>query len=69
MSIEKEGMYHKLKSITSYILICDVCGEVGQVTSNFADAVQYKKQEKWKSQKDSNGDWEDVCPNCQSGKL
>jgi len=61
MSIEKAGF--------SYDLICDVCGEIGHSTFDFHDAVQFKKVEGWKSQKDSDGDWEDVCPDCQRGEL
>ena len=43
-----------------YALQCDICGE----GASFNDAVQYKKDEGWKSQK-HNGEWEDICPECQ----
>jgi hypothetical protein len=47
-----------------YELICDICGDSIVGFDNFSEAVGYKKQEGWKSQK-HNGEWEDVCPNCQ----
>jgi len=48
-----------------YALTCDICGEDAPETfDDFYDAVQYKKDEGWKSLK-NNGDWEDVCPDCQ----
>lgn len=46
-----------------YILICDICGEVAETFNDFYDAVQFKKDEDWKSRK-INGDWHDVCPGC-----
>lgn len=51
-----------------FSLICDVCGnEAGVLFDDFYDAVAYKKEEGWKSQK-CNSDWEDVCPECQEAK-
>jgi hypothetical protein len=48
-----------------YTLICDICGENAPETfDDFYDAVRYKKNNGWKSQK-YKGEWEDVCPNCQ----
>jgi hypothetical protein len=50
-----------------YYLICDICGEeADEAFDDFYDAVQYKKDNGWKSQK-RNGQWEDVCPDCQEG--
>jgi hypothetical protein len=58
MTIEKEGK--------KYCLYCDICGEEAEERFfGFYEAVQYKKQNGWKSQK-SNDEWEDVCPECQS---
>ena len=52
------GMYH---------LFCDTCGEkLFEVFHEFRDAVNYKKQNGWKSQK-HRGEWEDVCPECLEG--
>ncbi|HHW90826.1 MAG TPA: hypothetical protein GX745_08005 [Clostridiales bacterium] len=61
MSIEKEdGMYR---------LYCDICGEkTSESFFDFYDAVQHKKQEGWRSQK-NQGEWEDVCPDCQEAEL
>jgi len=48
-----------------YTLTCDICGEKAIETfEEFHEAVQYKKDEGWKSQK-YKGEWEDVCPECQ----
>lgn len=50
-----------------YHLICDICGEEAEEGfDDFYEAVEYKKTEGWKSQK-RNGQWEDVCPDCQEG--
>lgn len=47
-------------------MICDICGgEAEESFFEFYDAVNYKKREGWKSQKDKDGAWEDVCPECQ----
>ena len=58
MTIEKEG--------SKYYLYCDICGEEAEEFFGFYEAVQYKKQNGWKSQK-YKGEWEDVCPECQEG--
>lgn len=51
-----------------YTLTCDICGEeANKDFFEFYDAVQYKKNNNWKSRK-RNGEWEDICPNCQSNK-
>lgn len=48
-----------------YILACDICGtEEDETFYDFYDAVEYKKENGWKSQK-HKGEWEDVCPECQ----
>jgi len=48
-----------------YTLDCDICGEsVDEVFDDFYDAVDYKKDNGWKSQKHGD-EWEDVCPECQ----
>ena len=46
-----------------YTLTCDECGEEIDFYS-FMEAVDYKKENGWKSRKDRYGDWEDICPNC-----
>lgn len=49
----------------SYILICDICGEGAcKDFDDFYEAVDYKKKEGWKGKK-INGEWQDVCPDCQ----
>jgi Fe2+ or Zn2+ uptake regulation protein len=48
-----------------YILVCDICGtEEDETFYDFYDTVEYKKENGWKSQK-HQGEWEDVCPECQ----
>lgn len=48
-----------------YTPACDICGEELDGEFNFYDAVDAKKRAGWRSQK-VNGQWEDVCPECQS---
>lgn len=53
------------KQSGQYYLICDICGEEAEETfDDFYDAVEYKKENGWKSQKRNSG-WQDVCPECQ----
>ena len=48
-----------------YYLICDVCGEEAPASfCEFQEAVRYKKAEGWRSRR-RDGEWEDVCPDCQ----
>ena len=47
-----------------YSLTCDVCGETIEDFEVFQDAVDYKKENGWKSRKNKYGEWEDVCPEC-----
>lgn len=56
------------RSDGQYILYCDICGEeADEDFFDFHDAVDYKKDNNWKSQK-HKGEWEDVCPECQEAK-
>ena len=56
-------MITKIKG--SYRIICDECGEVfPKKFKVFYDAVNYKKDNKWKSRKIPNG-WKEICPDCQ----
>jgi hypothetical protein len=50
-----------------FILSCDYCGEEVSGFDDFYDAVQYKKDNGWKSKK-IKGEWNDVCPECQEGE-
>ena len=47
-----------------YELTCDECGEVIDGFDFFMQAVDYKKENGWKSRKDKYGAWEDICPDC-----
>lgn len=49
----------------SFTLLCDICYEEDPHSFiDFYDAVDYKKENGWKSQKNDNDEWEDVCPKC-----
>jgi len=55
------------EAYSRYYLVCDVCGkEADEIFYDFYDAVDYKRENGWKSQK-HKGEWEDVCPECQEG--
>jgi hypothetical protein len=52
-----------------YILTYDICGKDAPETfDDFYNAVQYKKDNGWESQK-CDGQWEDVCPECQESEV
>lgn len=46
------------------VLICDCCDREVKYFDKFQDAVDYKKENGWKSVKDDSGTWHDVCPYC-----
>jgi hypothetical protein len=50
-----------------FILSCDFCGEQVDGFDDFYDAVDYKKDKGWKNKR-INGDWNDICPECQKGE-
>ena len=56
MSIEKSR---------GYIATCDLCGETLPIEPDYRDAVQAKKDAGWKSVKDEDGEWCDMCLGCQ----
>lgn len=56
MSIESNGGIHTP--------ICDLCGEELPSEFDFYDAVDAKKREGWKSMK-VDGEWQDICCECQ----
>lgn len=59
MSIERFG--------NIYTPTCDRCGAELPGEFDFYDAVNAKKREGWKSRK-TNGEWEDICPDCQESE-
>lgn len=59
MSIEREGKF--------YTLYCDICGESISGFSLFQEAVRYKQENGWKAQAVPDGEWQDLCPECQEG--
>ncbi len=47
-------------------LICDICNEeADEQFFKFEDAVNFKKENGWKSKKNGT-EWKDVCPDCQN---
>lgn len=59
MSIEREGK--------SYTLYCDICSESISGFFGFQEAIDWKQKEGWKAQIVRDGEWEDICPECQEG--
>jgi hypothetical protein len=55
-----------IKGVIGYDLICDICGLVEYGHEDFDSAVEYKKENGWKSEK-YKGEWQDICPECQEG--
>lgn len=51
------------KTSDRYDLQCDFCSNRIEEFDTFMDAVEYKKQNRWRSIK-SGDDWSDSCPNC-----
>ena len=47
------------------IPVCDICGDELLDKDEVESAVECKKRNGWKSRKDDNGEWIDVCPECQ----
>ena len=47
-----------------FVLICTECGYEVKYFDSFDEAVDYKKENGWKSKK-VEGEWVTLCPNCQ----
>lgn len=47
-------------------MICETCGYSVSGFDSFNEAVEYKKENDWRSLKTSDG-WEDVCSDCKEG--
>ncbi len=53
------------KAAGGFTLSCDICGEEPiNIFPEFMGAVNYKKQNGWKSQR-RNSEWEDACTTCR----
>ena len=48
----------------AYTSTCDMCGAELPEEFSFEDAVDSKKQNGWRSVRDTGGDWWDLCPDC-----
>jgi len=47
-----------------FTLVCDVCNtEAEETFDEFQDAVDFKKENGWRSRKAADG-WQDLCPDC-----
>lgn len=45
--------------------ICDRCGEHGPYAESHNEAIDEAKKVGWIRIKNDNGEWEDICPECQ----
>ena len=54
------------KDYRGYVLYCDYCHEVSGIYDYFDEAVEIKKENGWRSEKDGQV-WRDICPDCQEG--
>lgn len=54
----------KREEYPEYKLICDYCRKEIGGFQDFYDAVDYKKENKWKSIR-ILGEWTDACPKCK----
>jgi hypothetical protein len=59
MSIVRKGGY--------FIPTCDICGDELLAQATFQDAVQAKRDARWKTEKTRDGTYEDACRTCQNG--
>ena len=51
----------------TYVLECDMCGTTAdEIFDDFEEVVEFKRNRDngWRSRKDSNGEWGDLCPDC-----
>ena len=48
----------------AYTPTCDMCSAELPEEFSFEDAVDSKKQNGWRSVRDTGGDWCDLCPDC-----
>jgi hypothetical protein len=54
------------KGLIGFNLICDICGRLEYAIPTFSEAVDFKRDNDWKSEK-YEGEWQDICPECQEG--
>ena len=53
-----------------YILTCSYCEEeADEAFDEFWEAVEYRKENGWRSVKAKNGEWWDLCPSCNQGSI
>ena len=51
----------------TFSLQCDNCGDdADEFFDSFMEAVDFKKDNGWKSLKDSQGYWQELCPSCSN---
>jgi hypothetical protein len=54
------------RSGDEFELICDCCEDSVDGFEEFGEAVQYKKDNGWKSVKGASGIWYELCPDCST---
>jgi hypothetical protein len=55
-----------------FTLSCDHCGDTcDELFDSFQEAVDYKtnRENRWASVKDKNGDWQELCPSCNTPEI
>ncbi len=55
-----------VKQYGMFVIICDCCCEETEGFDAFQDALDCKDRYGWESKK-SDGEWENICPDCQEG--
>jgi hypothetical protein len=58
--------------VNDYRLICDSCGDwCDELFEAFGEAVEYKtgKDNGWRTIKDKDNDWCDLCPACNTPEI
>jgi hypothetical protein len=57
------------RSGDEFELICDHCEDSVDGFDGFYEAVQYKKDNDWKSVKSDSGEWYELCPDCSTPEI
>ncbi len=47
-----------------YTPVCDCCEKELPAEESFMEAVEAKRRAGWKTSRDTDGEWVDLCPEC-----
>lgn len=50
---------------STFSVECDDCGESEEIDGQFDDCVDFMRENGWKSFKDEDGDWVNLCNVCK----